>query len=931
MASLATALGVSALLAAAVLAQTPPPPPPPQQPGATFKSSVDLVPVDVNVVDNTGRPIENLTAADFALSVDGKPRRIASAQFISLARNVEPAPAVKHYSSNAQAAGGRLIMIVIDQGNIQAGGGKGAIDAASRFVGRLHKSDRVSLFVIPGAGPQMDFTSNHALVQTLLKRVVGQATETLGPKRIGVAEALAINRGETQAMNEVLDRECAGLRDPAEIAFCRTQIAAEAATTYADARTRTQSSLVALRYLMERLAQSSVPKTVVFISEALVIDRDYSELSWLGPLAARAQVTIYPLMLHPRTFDASSSSVSPTRGADIAMGEEGLGLIASLARGSVFRVVGNADFAFNRLALELSGYYLLSFEPEPGDRDAKSHKIKIEVPGRRGIEVRSRREFTVDPARSKTDEELLVETLRAPLLANDIGLKVATYVFRDPASPKLRIILAAEIDRTLNPQGNIALGYVLVDSKAKLIDSTVEPHVTTPVRAVTRTQTYTSAAVAESAGVYTLKLAVIDETGKRGSVEHSFRAQLTSAGQIRATDLLIAESAAAPGGLTPAVSADFASHTLHGYIELYSDSVEALNTATVMMEVAEDENGRPLDSGAARFQDRQDSASTRRVAEAAVPIALLPPGDYVARAVISIGGRTSGQVIRPFRIARSAGTVARDESPVNAPKGAAPIPFASRIDAFERGAVLAPPVVGFFLNRMNVGSGAGRSAAPAVEHARAGRFDEAVAALTSTGNDQLATVFLGGLALYAKGDLEAAAVKFRETLRIDSEFFPAAFYLGACYAAGGRDRDAVGAWQTSLVTEGDAPFVYTLLGDALLRLRDVDAAIDILTEASSIWPDNDEVRLRLGTALAMGGKPAEAIKLLDPYLATHPQDHERYFVALRALYEARAAGKSIGTPDEDRQRFDRYAAAYAAANGPQQALVDQWKRFMEKR
>ena len=44
------------------------------------------------------------------------------------------------------------------------------------------------------------------------------------------------------------------------------------------------------------------------------------------------------------------------------------------------------------------------------------------------------------------------------------------------------------------------------------------------------------------------------------------------------------------------------------------------------------------------------------------------------------------------------------------------------------------------------------------------------------------------------------------------------------------------------------------------------------------------------------------------------------------LYEARAAGKPIRSTDEDRALFSRWAAAYAAAKGPQQALVEQWQK-----
>jgi hypothetical protein len=122
-----------ALAATVVLsAQDKPAPAQSAQPPQTFKSSVDLVPVDVNVIDRNGRPIADLAANDFSLKVDGKPRRIASAQFIAVTRNVEREPINPDYSSNPKIAGARLIMLVVDQGNIGASRGKYAIDAARR-------------------------------------------------------------------------------------------------------------------------------------------------------------------------------------------------------------------------------------------------------------------------------------------------------------------------------------------------------------------------------------------------------------------------------------------------------------------------------------------------------------------------------------------------------------------------------------------------------------------------------------------------------------------------------------------------------------------------------------------------------------------------------------------------------------------------------
>ena len=244
-------------------------------------------------------------------------------------------------------------------------------------------------------------------------------------------------------------------------------------------------------------------------------------------------------------------------------------------------------------------------------------------------------------------------------------------------------------------------------------------------------------------------------------------------------------------------------------------------------------------------------------------------------------------------------------------------------------------VTGFFLDRLFI-TGATPPAAvqPLVGHARAGRFDEILAELgnlSPAAAREVAPVFLHGLALLARRDLEAAAARFRESLRLDSEFFPAAFFLGACYAAGGRDREAVGAWQTSLVAEDEAPFVWTLLGDALLRLNEGVQAAEILREAASLWPEDDQIRVRLGLAYVMSGGGADALATLDPYFDRHPEDHARLFVAMRLLYEATAAGRPVGTAAEDLARFTRYARSYAAAGGPQIALVEQWHRFLESR
>jgi tetratricopeptide (TPR) repeat protein len=579
---------------------------------------------------------------------------------------------------------------------------------------------------------------------------------------------------------------------------------------------------------------------------------------------------------------------------------------------------------------QATGYYVLGFEPESGDRDGNPHSIKIEVQGRAESQVRFSGEFTGFPEHAGPDEYLLAEMLCAPLLATDIRIRLAAFTLKDSESEKLRILVAAEIDRSSNPDGRLALAYVLSDEKGRAVGRRADPDVKAPLHSHTRAQTYTSFILTEAAGPHTLKLAVLDDKGRRGSVEHAFHAALTPVGPLHAADLVLAAERAGSATDRPVVSSELTSGIIRPYLELYSAAADALENTTVIFEVAPNEQARALDGAAGRAQPSPASGSNRRAIEGTLPTTLLAPGEYIIRAVVTADGSRIGQIARPFRVGKATAEVVTPAATIGLRRSSSKpvvVPFTSRPERFERASVLTPQVVGFFMDRLNLPERGESNAAPAVEHARAGRFDDAIQALTSR-SGTVPSTFLSGLALYARGELEQAAARFREALRMDSEFFPAAFYLGSCYAAGGRDQDAVGAWQLSLVTESDALFIYTLLGDALLRLHEPDQALAILHEAASAWPDDEQVQVRLGAAYATAGKRSDALEKLEPYLDKHPEDHERHFMALRTLYEARAAGKPVRSTAEDRALFAKWATAYAKAKGPQQAVVDQWQRAM---
>ena len=87
-------------------------------------------------------------------------------------------------------------------------------------------------------------------------------------------------------------------------------------------------------------------------------------------------MTIYGLQLEIPTFEAAQERVSPTAQRDLHVRHDGVSRVVGAARGAVFRQVGTDPKPFERIARELTGYYLLAFEARDGDRDGRPHRIR---------------------------------------------------------------------------------------------------------------------------------------------------------------------------------------------------------------------------------------------------------------------------------------------------------------------------------------------------------------------------------------------------------------------------------------------------------------------------------------------------------------------------------------------------------------------------
>ena len=71
--------------------------------------------------------------------------------------------------------------------------------------------------------------------------------------------------------------------------FAYRGLSNEGRAVYQASRTQTASSLLSLRGIVQRLTGSTAPKTIVFITEGVVIEKNITDVSWVGDLTAGSQ------------------------------------------------------------------------------------------------------------------------------------------------------------------------------------------------------------------------------------------------------------------------------------------------------------------------------------------------------------------------------------------------------------------------------------------------------------------------------------------------------------------------------------------------------------------------------------------------------------------------------------------------------------------
>jgi VWFA-related protein len=545
---------------------------------------------------------------------------------------------------------GRRIILVIDRGELGIEAVRLAAQAASRLLQQLAPDDRVALFSLP-SGPRVDFTDDRGAIEKALGKMGPAMDRRQWEMNLSLAEAVSLVEGRSRGFNSetgvdaVIERECEPflrmvLDVPTTLQNCLQRVENEARLMVSDHERSVDDRMNALQALCEALGAIPGPKVMVLVSGGLGSDilgtgRSATHLMRkIATAAAAARVNLYTLYFSQRASDfAAETSAEPetfNEDRDLRLG--GLQNLTGLAGGVMFDVVAGGDFAFDRVASETSAHYLLGLEADKDDRDGKPHAIEVKIV-RSGLQVRARRQFVMQPASTPPTRRARETAPPAP----PSPVRMTTHVLRGESDTQLKVLVAAEVEGFSDAR----LDLQIVDPTGRVV-GTVAEQLANPDGGPVQWQD----TLLLTRGPYVLKTAAVAAGGKRVTAERVLNAELLHGVGFDASDLMLFESLA-DGTLRVSAGDRIRTAVMPVYLELYLQPELPTERLGVTVEV---ETAEGMRRASLPLAVRTGEQAGTLYAEGRVDTWALPPGRYVARAVVTFGSTVARTVERSFEV-----------------------------------------------------------------------------------------------------------------------------------------------------------------------------------------------------------------------------------------------------------------------------------------
>ena len=413
-----------------------------QPPAPTFKSSVELVHLDVSVLDRARRPVRGLGAEDFTVIENGVPQQIAVFNAVNIPDAPPPSAAwvreiAPDVSGNRGVQDRRLFLIIIDDATIQSDtmAIKNVREVAGKVIDRLGPTDLAAVLFTRDNRNSQDYTSDQARLRTAVSKfTVG--FRDMAPMQIAGADDLyflySVNvlQSAVKVLGSLPDRRKSivyiGQGVPVDVALSAASANVPGLPADGGASALSQGNLAArITFLMEDVFRR----------------------------AAQANVNVYtvdPCGLRAPPGPAVFPAPTCIPGLEV----EYLKTVAAATRGRAITDTNNFEPGVAAIFEENASYYLLGYHSKDGATDGKLRRLEVKV-NRPGVEVRTRSGYRAETpkeaARRKAEVAAspLGVALSGLLPKSDLPLQMTAVPIAVPGKREAGVAIAVGLQQPL--------------------------------------------------------------------------------------------------------------------------------------------------------------------------------------------------------------------------------------------------------------------------------------------------------------------------------------------------------------------------------------------------------------------------------------------------------------------------------------------------
>jgi VWFA-related protein len=382
--------------------QQPAPPPP-------FRTGIDFVRVDVLVTDRQGNALKGLTQADFEVYEDDKPQKVESFRFIEVSGNpVEgelPRQIRTTHDEETELARDdvRLFVIFFDDYHVRRGSALAVKEPLTRFIRtQLGPMDVVALMYPLTAFSEIGFTRSHDAMVREIARFDGRKHDYTPrnqfEERYAYYPAETVERIRNQVSLSALESLVQGLGSLRE-GRKSVILVSEGYSNYLPPQLRDPVASMPgygnPNRRRGRAGERTPDEQLLEERAAFMQNTDLlTDLREVFTAANRANVAIYAL--DPRGLAAFEYDIDQGVGLqrDKAGLDQGLNTLRTLADETDGRAIINSNdlqTGLKQMVKDASSYYLLGYTTA-SPTDGKFHEIKVRVK-RPGVQIRARKGY----------------------------------------------------------------------------------------------------------------------------------------------------------------------------------------------------------------------------------------------------------------------------------------------------------------------------------------------------------------------------------------------------------------------------------------------------------------------------------------------------------------------------------------------------------